>query len=299
MRWFLWAILSVILCTPAHAGEPMKVVATFSILGDLVQAVGGDRVEVTTLVGPDEDAHIYEPKPTYALALAGAKAVFVNGLGFEGWIDRLIAASGTSGQIVVVSHGVKVRRAKGSPGRRGHRHAVDPHAWQNLENGAIYVDNIATALIGADPQNAAFYRANARRYSASLLLLHSATLTNFAALDGQRRKIVTSHDVFGYFADAYGLAFLAPKGLSTRDEPSAADVARLIRQIRRERIAAVFVENMSDRRIVDQIARETGARTGGTLYADALSAQDGPASSYVRLFQHNSRQILNALSPGS
>lgn len=299
MRWIILAAASALLSVSAFAGERLRVVATFSILGDMIQTVGGDKIDVTTLVGPDEDAHIYEPKPTDAMALAGAKVVFVNGLGFEGWIDRLIAASGTQGQIVVVSNGVKARRATPAPGTDGHRHAVDPHAWQNLGNGAIYVDNIAKALMSADPRNASYYRANARRYSASILLLHSATRAKFAALNGTRRKVVTSHDAFGYFADAYGLTFLAPKGQSTLDEPSAADVARLIEQIRRERIGAVFIENMTDRRIVDQIARETGVQVGGTLYADALSDQDGPASSYIRLFQHNSRQLLNALSPGS
>jgi zinc/manganese transport system substrate-binding protein len=305
MKWIFSAIAALLIAANAYSAEKLKVVATFSILGDIVQTVGGDKVEVITLVGPDEDAHVYEPTPSDARALTTAKVVFVNGLNFEGWIDRLIRASGTKGQVVVASKGAKARRMAhdhnhGHDHDNGHDHGeFDPHAWQNLENGPIYVQNVAKALIAADPANAAFYSANARGYSASLVLMHSSMTAKFKALSMAKRKVVTSHDAFGYFGDAYGLTFLAPEGLSTEGEPSAADVASLIKQIKRDRISAVFVENMADRRIIDQIARETGAKVGGTLYADALSAKDGPASSYVRMFEHNSRQLLNALSPGS
>ncbi|HAH11361.1 MAG TPA: ABC transporter substrate-binding protein [Alphaproteobacteria bacterium] len=305
MKWHIAVLAALFVSASAHAAEKLKVVATFSILGDIVQTIGGEKVDVKIIVGPNEDAHVYEPTPNDARALAEARLVFVNGLNFEGWIDRLINASGTKGKVVVASKGVKVRRIpRGRDGThdhgRQHDHGqVDPHAWQNLENGAIYVQNAADALIAADPANAAYYRANARGYSASLILMHSAMVAKFKAIPGARRKIVTSHDAFGYFADAYGLTFLAPEGLSTEGEPSAADVVNIITQIRRDRITAVFIENMSSRRIVDQIARETGAKVGGTLYADALSGKDGPASSYVKIFEHNSRQLLNALSPGS
>lgn len=302
MHWLFIAVLALCLSRGAAAAEKLKAVATFSILADIVQSIGGDRVDVLSLVGPDGDAHVYEPTPSDARALAGAKVIFVNGLGFEGWIDRLITASGTKAQVVVASKGVKVRRLAHVHGHsNGHHHqsSIDPHAWQNLENGVIYAQNAAEALAQADPVNAAFYRSNARGYSASLVLLHAATVAKFKALPKARRKVVTSHDAFGYFADAYGLKFFAPEGISTEEEPSAADVAKLINQIKTSRITAIFVENMSDRRLIDQIARETGAKAGGTLYADALSGKDGPASSYVRMFEHNSRQLLNALSPGS
>jgi zinc/manganese transport system substrate-binding protein len=259
MNWFVPALAFLFLSVSAAAAEKLKVVATFSILGDIVQTVGGDKVEVIALVGPDEDAHVYEPTPSDARALTGAKVVFVNGLNFEGWIDRLIRASGTKAQIVVASKGVKARRLEHDHGHghdHGHDHGeFDPHAWQNLANGPIYVENVAKALMVADPANAAAYSANARGYSASLVLMHSAMAAKFKALPKARRKIVTSHDAFGYFGDAYGLTFLAPEGLSTEGEPSAADVAGLIRQIKKERIKAVFVENMADRRIIDQIAR--------------------------------------------
>lgn len=294
-------VFAVFSSVSAHATDKVQAVATFSILGDIVQTVGGEKIDLVTLVGPDQDAHVYEPKPADAQALAKADVVFVNGLNFEGWIDRLIAASGTKGRIVVASHGVRPRRIASALAHGRHHGAndVDPHAWQNLANGAKYAENVARALISADPANANYYRANARGFAAALELQHAASIVRFNALNKSRRKVVTSHDAFGYFADAYGLTFLAPEGLSTEGEPTAADVANLIRQIKRYRITAVFIENMADRRLVDQIARETGARVGGTLYSDALSSKDGPASSYIRMHLHNRNQLLNALSPGS
>jgi zinc/manganese transport system substrate-binding protein len=306
----LIAATLALFASSAIAAEPLKTVATFSVLGDMVKSVGGEKVEVTTLVGPDGDAHVYEPTPRDAKALASASVIFVNGLQFEGWIDRLIKASGTKARVVVVSKGVKPRvldtghdhdHGSGPGHEHGHRHHsnVDPHAWQNIENGVIYVGNVANGLVAADPRNAAEYRANARGYSAALLLAHASVKAKFSRLPKTGRTVVTSHDAFGYFADAYGLTFLAPEGLSTEGEPSAADVARLIRQIKRDKIRAVFMENMSDPRVLNQIVRETGAKYGGTLYADALSSADGPASTYLKMFEHNSRELLNALSPGS
>jgi zinc/manganese transport system substrate-binding protein len=289
----------------AAAAPPVHVVASFSILGDMAREVGGDRVAVRTLVGPDGDAHVYEPTPADAKAVLGADLVLVNGLGFEGWLPRLLEAAAYKGPVATASEGVKPR-AMSEPEDGGDDHAedadehehgaLDPHAWQDLGNGRAYVANIARALAAADPAGAASYRANAEAYDARLAALDREVREGVARLPEARRRIVTSHDAFGYFADAYGLEVLAPEGVSTESEASAADVAALIRQVRREAIPAVFVENVSDPRLLEQIVRETAARVGGSLYTDALSGPDGPAPSYEAMFRHNVRVLLAALA---
>jgi zinc/manganese transport system substrate-binding protein len=296
----------------ADAPPPVDVVASFSILGDMAREVGGDRVAVRTLVGPDGDAHVYEPSPADARAVAGADLVVVNGLGFEGWLPRLLEAAGYKGPVATASEGVKARSMRDDDHHEdahghgdhdeeeqhaAHRHGdVDPHAWQDLRHGRVYVANIARALAAADPAGAAAYEANARAYGERLAALDREVREAVARLPEARRRIVTSHDAFGYFAEAYGLEVLAPEGVSTESEASAADVASLIRQIRREGVPAVFVENVSDPRLLQQITRETGARIGGTLYTDALSRPEGPAPSYEAMFRHNVRVLLDALA---
>ena len=289
---------------PAHAAEGrLPVVATFSILGDVVQQVGGERIALTTLVGPDGDAHVFEPGPADARALAEARVLVVNGLGFEGWMERLEQAAGFSGTRVVASDGV-VPRAMADDTHdethaatdHDHDHgALDPHAWQDVANVQLYVRNIAAALAAADPEGAAEYRSDAEAYLAALAALDREVRSTIAAVPVDRRTIVTSHDAFGYFAAAYGLTFLAPEGISTESEPSAADVAALIRQVREDRVQAVFVENITDVRMLEQIGRETGARIGGTLYSDALSPPDGPAATYIDMMRHNIRTLADAL----
>jgi zinc/manganese transport system substrate-binding protein len=284
----------------ADAPPPVEVVASFSILGDMAREVGGDRVSVRTLVGPDGDAHVYEPAPSDARAVAGADLVVVNGLGFEGWLPRLLGAAGYKGPVATASEGVEPRARRGD-GHDVHHDAdghgdVDPHAWQDLRRGRAYIANIARALAAADPAGAEAYDANARAYGERLAALDREVREAVARLPEARRRIVTSHDAFGYFAEAYGLEVLAPEGVSTESEASAAGVAALIRQIRRERVPAVFVENVSDPRLLEQITRETGARIGGTLYTDALSGPEGPAPSYEAMFRHNVRVLLDALA---
>lgn len=284
---------------PAEASA-LPVIASFSILADMVRQVGGDRVRVTTLVGPNGDAHVYQPTPTDARAVAAATVVFVNGLGFEGWIERLVKAAGFKGPVVVTSRGVEVKRMA-DPGKSGHDHGhdhgeLDPHAWQSLANGQIYVRNIAEALIAADPAGRAVYEANAGRYQAQLAALDAEAQAALHALPANRRTVITSHDAFGYFSRAYGITFIAPVGVSTNSEASAADVARLIRQIREKRIPAVFMENISDPRLLEQISRETGARIGGRLYSDALSGPDGGAATYLDMVRSNVRTLTAALS---
>lgn len=283
--------------------QPLQVVASFSILGDMVKTIGGDRVQVMTLVGPDGDAHVFEPTPANARAIAAADLVFVNGLGLEGWMPRLIEASGYKGPVVVVTDGIKPLRMaeeEDEPrhsGQHAERRTVDdPHAWQSLANGNVYVANIVAGLSAADPAGAGTYRANGEAYSARMDSLDAEVRNSFAAIPADRRKIVTTHDAFQYFGQAYGLVFLAPEGISTEQEASAADIAALIRQIRREKISAVFVENLSDDRLLTQVARETGAKIGGTVYSDALSPAGGDAPTYLALFRHNLREFTRALA---
>ena len=285
------ALLVVVgLSGPAQATDRVKAVASFSVLGDMVRQVGGDRVALTTLVGPNGDAHVFSPTPADARRLARADIFFVNGLGFEGWMERLETSSGFEGTTVVASTGV-TPLIMGEEGG-----APDPHAWQSLANGKIYVANIRDGLIAADPAGKAVYEANAAKYLAAIDAEEIAVKAAVAQLPPERRRIITSHDAFGYLAEAYGLEIVAPEGVSTESEASAQDVAKIIRQIRAEHIPAVFLENVTDRRLLDQIAAETGAEIGGVLYSDALSEPDGPAPTYLDMFRHNIGALTAALS---
>ncbi|WP_237152845.1 metal ABC transporter substrate-binding protein [Oryzibacter oryziterrae] len=293
-RFLISALATLALSSVSHAASPLPVVASFSILGDMVQRIGGDRVAVTTLVGPDGDAHVYEPTPDDVRNLTAAKLLVVNGLGFEGWMDRLVGSAGYKGAVTVASTGVAPRTLT-EDGVVGD----DPHAWQSLANGMLYVHNIEAGLIAADPEGKATYEANAESYEAELAALEGDVKTAVAAIPPERRKIITSHDAFGYFGAAYGLQFIAPEGVSTETEATAADVARIITQIKAEAIPAVFMENIADPRLVQQIAAETNATIGGTLYSDALSKADGPAATYVAMFRNNIAKLTAALAPKS
>ena len=280
----------------AQTAEKLKVVATFSILGDLVRSVGGERVDVTTFVGPNGDAHVYSPTPADGRRLTEARVVFTNGLKFEGWIDRLIKSSGTKAVRVEASKGVKTLSGEESGHTHGHDHGVDPHAWQSIGNAKIYVANIRDALIAADADGKAAYEANAAEYLAKLNELDAEIKDIVAGIPAERRKIITSHDAFRYFEDAYGIDFVAPQGVSTEAEAPAKDVARIIQQIRRTKIKAVFVENVSDARLMERIAQETEARIGERVYSDALSEPNGPAGTYIDMMRHNIKAFSAALS---
>jgi zinc/manganese transport system substrate-binding protein len=290
-------VAAAFIAAPAAAQDSpsarITAVATFSILGDLVRNVGGDRVAVTTLVGPNGDAHVYSPTPGDAKELAAARIVFVNGLGLEGWMTRLVTASGTKAPMIVVSTGVTPRRMpdEDKPGRL----VTDPHAWQSVADAKTYVANIRDGLAAADPAGKAVYDTNAQAYLGKLDALEQEITTAIAAIPAARRKIITTHDAFGYFGAAYGMSFIAPEGLSTEAEPSAKDVARIIRQVRKQKIPAVFLENVADPRLMAQIARETGAALGGKLYSDALSEPGGPAGTYLDMMRHNIREFAKAL----
>ncbi|MEO6321297.1 MAG: metal ABC transporter substrate-binding protein [Polaromonas sp.] len=285
-----------LLAGAAHAAEqlPMPVTASFSILGDLVRSVGGERVSVTTLVGPDEDAHAFAPKPADARAIVQTRLLVTNGLGFEPWAQKLAKSAGYKGQTLVASQGVKPRvmlEEKGHADKGRHSDETDPHAWQNPDNVAQYVRNIAAALSQVDPAGSAVYQANSVAYIKELQTLDAWTQAQFAAIPAAKRKVITSHDSFGYFAAHYQISFLAPQGVSTDAEPSARDVAQLIKQIQREKIKAVFVENMSNPKLLAQLARDAGVTVGPALYVDALSTKGGPADSYLKLMRHNVTQL--------
>jgi zinc/manganese transport system substrate-binding protein len=272
---------------PLHAQEKINVVTSFSILGDFAKNVGGDRTNVTTLVGPNSDVHVYTPAPADAKKIADAKLVIINGLGLEGWLPRLVQSSGSKAAIVTATNGVAPRKL-GSD--------ADPHAWQSVVNAKIYVANIRDALIAADQAAAPAYRANADAYLAKLDALDRQVREAAAQIAEVRRKVISTHEAFGYFAAAYGIAFIAPQGVSTESEPSARDIAAIITQIRAGKIPAVFLENISDPRLMRRIAAETGAKIGGTLYSDSLTAENGDAPTYIDMVRHNIKALTSALN---
>ncbi|MBA7468707.1 MAG: metal ABC transporter substrate-binding protein [Bradyrhizobium icense] len=286
MRRLLLFVCVALLATAPARSEPLKVVATFSILGDLVRNVGGKAVEVTTLVGPDSDAHVYSPTPLDAKKIADARLIVVNGLGFEGWLPRLVQSSGSKATIVTASNGI-------TPLRLGTD--ADPHAWQSVNNAKIYVANISAALAAADPSAADQLMANTQAYLARLDALDREVRDAVAKLPPARRKVISTHNAFGYFAAAYGIEFIAPLGVSTESEPSARDLARIITQIKQAKIPAVFLENITDPRLMQRISAETGARVGGTLYSDGLTGEKGDAPTYIDMVRHNIKALTRAL----
>ena len=273
-----------------------RVVASFSILGDMVRALLPADFEVQTLVGPDADAHVFQPRPSHARQLAAADLVLVNGLGFEGWIERLVRVSGYQGTVVSATRGITPRAAghHAHAGHHGH-HGQDPHAWHDLRLARVYVDNLLQALTARWPARQDELQARAQAYTGRLDALDAEIRSALQAVPRAQRKIITAHDAFGYFGAAYGLDILSPRGWSSASEPSAAAVARLMRQIREHGIRALFLENITDPRLIERIASETGARVGGTLYSDALSSASGPAPTYLALMAHNARTITEAL----
>ena len=269
------------------ASAKIKVVSTFSILGDMVQNIGGNNIELTTLVGANGDGHVYEPTPADAKSVAAADVVFVNGLGFEGWIDRLVKASGYKGKVIIATKGIKDLKFEGE---------LDPHAWQDLSNGRIYIKNIKNALIDLDPKNSDLYKKNFIAYDKILESMDKSTKEKFADIPKKNRKVITSHDAFLYFGRAYGIDFRSPVGVTTESEPSAGELAALITEMREDEIKALFAENITDPRLIKQLAREVNAQIGGTLYSDALSDNSEPANTYINMFKYNVNELATILS---
>jgi zinc/manganese transport system substrate-binding protein len=282
----LICLVLIAVAFPARAEERLNVVASFSILGDLVRNVGGERVSVTTLVGPNSDVHVYSPTPADAKKVADAKLVFINGLGLEGWLPRLVQSAGGKASIVTATSGI-------APLTLGSD--ADPHAWQSVANAKIYVGNIRDALVAADPASAELLRSQADAYLAKLDALDREVRAAMAQIPESRRRVISTHSAFGYFAAAYGVEFIAPIGVSTESEASARDIARIITQVRSAKIPAVFLENMSDPRLIRRISAETGAKVGGTLYSDSLTAEKGDAPTYIDMVRHNIKALTSAL----
>ena len=322
LRAGVFAALSLLgastLFAASARAEPMPVVTSFTILADMTRQIGGERVQVHSLVGENGNAHAFQPSPSDARRLGSAKLVIINGLGFEGWIERLVRASGYPGKVAVASAGIKaLDMPEGCHhhhhhGEHGHDHAhhhdhdhghshthggSDPHAWQDAGNALQYVDNITAALSEADPDGKALYASNAERYKGEIKALDAVIRQAFAALPEARRRVVTSHDAFAYFGRAYGMKFIAPLGINSEVEPSAREVGWLIRQIRQEQIPAVFMENITDPRLIERISKESGARLGGTLYSDSLSDKNGPAPTYLKMMRYNADTLSAALKP--
>ncbi|UOM33235.1 metal ABC transporter solute-binding protein, Zn/Mn family [Acuticoccus sp. I52.16.1] len=321
MRTLLLALGLAAAAQPAHAAEPLQVVATFSILGDMTEVIGGERVAVTTLVGAGGDLHVFNPTPRQAATVAKADAIVMNGLSLEGWMERLVAASGYRGPVIVASRDVAPLRTGDTGSEAAHRQAdadhvdanhadtdhtghhhhgvYDPHAWQDLSNAVLYVHAIADGLAAADPDGAETYAANAAAYAEAIAALDAEAKAEMATIPLDARTILTNHDAFAYFGEAYGVTFVSPQGVSTEAEPSARDVAALVTQIRDAGIDAVFLENVADNRLVEQIAVETGVTLGGELYADALSPAGGDGATYLDMMRHNLGVLVKALGKGA
>jgi zinc/manganese transport system substrate-binding protein len=291
---FAVAMLSLLsLSAPDFAADRIPVVTSFSILGDLAGVVGGERVAVSTLVGPDADAHIFQPSPNDVKAITRARLVVVNGLGFEGWLERLMGAASYKGETVVASKSIKPRQMPDEDNPATQQ--IDPHAWQDPVNVIVYVRNITAALSKLDPAGAAYYQQNAEQYLQSLRQLDTWAAEHLAQIAPARREVITSHDAFGYLGARYGIRFIAPQGISTESEASARDMARLLRQIKRDRIKAVYIENMTNPMLLEQLSREARITIGAKLYSDALSGPQGPASTYLKMMRYNIEQLMAGL----
>lgn len=287
----LMTALIVALLAPLTAqAEPLKVVATISILADLTRQVGGDLVQVTSIVGPDGDAHTYKPTPQDAKALAEANLIITNGLGLEGWMGRLIKASGSKATVIVATKGITPRQMV-DDGRK----ITDPHSWQSVANARIYVKNISAALSQALPDQAAALQQQTQTYDAQLAELDNWVKSQLADIPTSQRKIITSHDAFGYYSGEYDITLLAPQGISTESEPTAGQVAKLINQMKAQKIRRVFFENMASPKVVQRLADEAQAQVGEPVFSDALSPADGPAATYIAMIRHNTTLFREAM----
>jgi zinc/manganese transport system substrate-binding protein len=311
------AVLLTSACVPDASPQPtassatdgrLRVVATFSIIGDLVRNVGGDAIDLTVLVGPDSDSHTYEPSPANSAALARAQVIIENGVGFESWLDELVTASGSQATRIVAADGVTLREAgEHTEEHDGEEHegeaahdpgAFDPHIWHNVKNALQMVRNIQAGLTAADPEDAATYQANADVYLQTLAELDAYVVAQAATVPADRRRIITNHDALGYFCEAYGFTLVGDVlgALSTEaSEPSAQELARLVDRVRVEGASVIFIENVVSSDVANALSRETGVRIGGALYTDALSAAGGPADTYEHMIRANIDTIVAAL----
>jgi zinc/manganese transport system substrate-binding protein len=291
IKTFSGFIALALIFSNAATARTLHVVASFSILADVVKQVGGEQVIVKSLVPPDGDPHEFEPSPDDARILKEADIVFLSGEGLEVWFQRLVKASGYRGPTIIASTGIDTMSMI-----EDGKSVTDPHVWNSARNVIVWANNIEKALSAASPEDTVNFRSNAASYAQRLEELDAYATTQVKSVPLANRKVLTSHDAFGYFSRAYGVSFVSPIGLSTESEPSAGEVAKLIEQIKREGVKVYFIENSNDPRLVQQIALATGAKPGGKLYVESLSAVDGPAATYVALFRYNVEQIIAAIS---
>jgi zinc/manganese transport system substrate-binding protein len=292
-------IVILLLCfanfTPVFAAkDKLQVVVSFSILKDIVANIAEDHAKVVSIVGPNQDTHIFEPTPETSKLLLQADLIIINGFAFEKWIERLTKAAGYKGPVVIASQGIKPIMLKKTRATRNSQ--PDPHVWNAVSNAKVWVSNIEHALSSRDPKNAHVYHKNAQAYLAKLNQLDDWIKDQLKDVPQDQRKVITAHDAFGYYGEAYGIKFLSPMGLTTETEPSAFAVAELIKQIRHEHISILFVENMTNDRLIKQISKETGVKIGGTLYSDALSPAGDSGETYIKMMQHNTRLFKSAMN---
>ncbi|RQW62750.1 metal ABC transporter substrate-binding protein [Vibrio viridaestus] len=288
--WQTAALTLAVAASPSLMAKTLDTVASFSVLADIVKQVGGEHVNVTSLVKPNGDPHTFEPAPKDSVTLKKADVVFVSGLGLEGFMDRLVKSSGYQGEVVTASNGVKTHTMV-----EDGETITDPHAWNSAANGEIYARNVMNALVKADPEDADYFKKRGAEYIQKLEKLDTWAKEQFANIPQEKRKVLTSHDAFGYFGSEYGVKFLAPVGFSTEAEASASDVGELIQQIKSEHIKTYFIENQTDPRLVKQIASATGAQPGGELYPESLTDSKGEAPTYEAAFTHNVETIAAAM----
>jgi len=275
--------------------DKIKVISTFSILGDFIHQVGGDRVEVLNIVGPDSDAHIFRPTPRTAQQIVQADMVFMNGLGFEGWIERQIEACGFKGPVVIATKGILPSIIVSSK-KDKKSHIPDPHAWHSIRNAKQYIKNILESLIQFDPKHKIEYQKRAKVYLLELQYLDEWAKIQFEKIPVAQRKVLTAHDAFQYLAKDYNIKFLAPIGISTESEASAQGVAQLIQQIKNESIKAVFIETTTNTKLIEQIADEAKVKIGGTLFSDALSKPESLGPTYLKMMHYNISLLIKGMA---
>jgi zinc/manganese transport system substrate-binding protein len=290
VRWFI-AVAMLLLAGPAGAADRITVVATFSVIADMLANVGGGRIDIRTIVGAGGDCELYQPTPADVATVAEARAVFINDLNeeFEPWLEPLLKQSLFKGTKVVVTRGVRTLTAEEEHPVSGRQlpSAIDQHAWLDPKNGVVYVRNIAAALIRLDPPHADEYRARVAAYTKEIQAVDDWAREEIARVPADKRRALASHDSLQYIANAYGITLLAVNGWTNKSEPSAAELAKLAQQIRASRVKALFLDSITDPRAMQRIAGETGAVIGGTLYGDSLSPKDGEADSYIEMLRHD------------
>ena len=277
---------------------PMPVVASFSILGDVAQQIGGERVAVQSLVGANQDAHAYNLTSSDIKKIREARLVLLNGLGLEkAELQRAVKQSKVAS--AEATAGIKPLAADEHHHEHNHGHdhdhgEFDPHVWNDPVLMQRYAANVAIALIKADPAGSRYYQQRFKDYQHVLNQLNNYANQQFGAVAPAKRKVLTGHDSFAYLGKRYQVKFISPQGVSSEAEPSARQITAIIRQIKAENVKAVFTENIKDGRMIARIAKETGVKVSGGLYADALSS-GAPAGTYADMFRYNVRVMSEAM----